>query len=74
MKASTRSDCKNKCNSTLLKFPKFSGELTKIREAITKETDPEKLQELRQKEKEEFERATQKVEDACEDICQHNPE
>ncbi|MBC3920202.1 hypothetical protein H8L32_22250 [Undibacterium sp. CY18W] len=74
MVPSTRSECTRKCNSTLLKTQKFGGELTKIRDAIAKETDPEKLKELRQKEKEELERATEKVADACEEICQHNPD
>jgi len=75
-KASTRSECSSRCNATALeraKF-KFAEPLNKIREAIAKETDPEKLKALRQQEKEEYERAKEKLPEICEDICKGNPE
>ncbi|HTD05975.1 hypothetical protein [Undibacterium sp.] len=75
-KASTRSVCNSRCNA----FPldganiKFAEPLNKIRAAIAKETDPEKLKALRQQEKEEYERAKEKLPEICEDICKGNPE
>jgi len=73
-KVSTRSECTRKCNAGALSKPKFGSVLIKIREEIAKETDPEKLKLLLQKEKEELERATEKVADFCEFVCKDNPE
>ena len=73
-KASTRSECTSRCNAGTITLPKFAGELNKIRAEIAKESDPEKRKVLRQKEKEELERATEKVAEVCEFICKGNPE
>jgi len=45
-----------------------------VRAAISKETDPEKLQELKKQEKEEAEKLQDKIEQLCRDICKNNPE
>ncbi|WP_423681190.1 MULTISPECIES: hypothetical protein [unclassified Undibacterium] len=73
-KARPRAECTQLCNERGLTQPKFGGKLNKIREEIAKETDPEKVQVLRQKEKEELERATEKLAEFCEFMCEGNPE
>jgi hypothetical protein len=48
-KARPRAECTQLCNERGLTQPKFGGKLNKIREEIAKETDPEKVQVLRQR-------------------------
>lgn len=73
-KARPRAECTHLCNERGLTQPKFGGKLNKIRDEIAKETDPGKIQVLRQKEKEELERATEKLAEFCEFMCEGNPE
>lgn len=73
-KARPRAECVQVCNEKGLSRPKFGAKLDKIRAEIANETDPEKLKILREKEKEEFERATEKLASFCESTCENNPE
>ncbi|MFZ6678321.1 hypothetical protein ACO0LI_10515 [Undibacterium sp. Tian12W] len=73
-RVSTRAECEYRCNAKTIELPNFRTNLDKILAAIKKESDPEKLSELRQEEKKELERVKEKIENVCQNICINNPE
>ena len=73
-KARPRAECERLCNEMSINFPHNRKGLDKILAIIDQEKDPEKLKELRQKEKEELDKAKEKIEKDCSYICEGNPD
>ncbi|MBV7537669.1 hypothetical protein KW842_18020 [Duganella sp. sic0402] len=77
-KITKKTECTRRCNIRILEVNKYEVEQIKLqekyREAISKETDPEKLKILEASQKRELEKFHQKCEAACEDICRYNPD